>query len=52
MQVLKGRKSANNDFLGKVKHGLPHYSKLIKTGLKSYPLGYTLTPGDNTAKYT
>lgn len=52
VQVLKIKKSGNNYFLGKVKCGLPHYSKLIKAGLKSCPLGYTLVPGDNTAKYT
>lgn len=52
VQVLKSRKTANNDFLGRVKRDLPHYSKLIKAGLKSYPLGYALTLGDNRAKYT
>lgn len=52
VQLLKSKKSANNYFLGKVKCDLPHYSKLIKAGLQSCPLGYTLVPGDNTAKYT
>lgn len=52
VQVLKSKKSANNYFLRKVKCGLPHYSKLIKAGLKSCPLGYTLVPGDNRAKCT
>lgn len=51
-RVLKSRKSASNDFLGKVKRGLPHYSKLIKAGLRSCPWGCALTPGDNRAKYT
>lgn len=36
-EVLESRKSANNDFPGKVKHHLPYYSKLIRAELKSYP---------------
>jgi len=52
VQVLESRKSANNDFPGKVKHRLPYYNKLIKAELKSYPWGYALTPGDNISKYT
>lgn len=52
VQVLKSKKSANNYFLGKVKCGLAYYSKLIKAGLKSCPLGYTSVPGDNMAEDT